>query len=89
MFITNGRDLPKKIAIETAINIGEVFAILWNTTVPDKYRLASEKIMVEISVIITIGAMSNEVIIEMHQVLAGKIIDPGFQGHTTYHPRTF
>jgi hypothetical protein len=72
-----------------AIRIEDVFAILWNTTVPAKYRLASEETMVEISGVITIGAMRNGVITETHQAPADKIIDPAFRGHTTCHPKIF
>ena len=88
-FIINGRGHPKKIAIETTTRTGDVFATSRNTIVPAKYRLASEEIMVETIVMVITGAMSNEVITEMPQVLVDKIIDPGFQGHTMYHPRNY
>jgi hypothetical protein len=45
--------------------------------------------MVETIAMIIAGAMSNEVTIEMHQVLADKIVDPGFHGHTMCHPKNF
>jgi hypothetical protein len=89
LFITNGRDHPKKIAIETAIRIGDISAISRSTTVLAKYRLASEEIMVGIIVMITIGVMSNRMIIEIHRAPADKIVDPGFRGHTTCHPKIF
>ena len=89
MFTINGRDHPKKIAIEAAISTGDVSATLRNMTVPAKYRLASEEIMVETIMMIITGEMSSEVITEMPQVLVDKIIDPGFQGHTMCHPRSY
>jgi S-adenosylmethionine synthetase len=89
LFTINGRDHPKKIAIETTISTCDVSATLRNTMVPAKYRLAFEETMVETTVMIITGVMSNEVITEMHQVPADKIIDPGFQGHTMCHPRNF
>jgi hypothetical protein len=72
-----------------AIRIDDVFAILRNTMVPAKYRLASEETMVEISGMITIGAMRNGVITETHEAPTDKIIDPGFRGHTMCNPKIF
>jgi hypothetical protein len=87
LFITKDRDHPRKIAIETAISTGDVSAISRNTTVPIKYRLAFEKTLVKIIVMIIIGAMNTGVITWMHQVQTDKIVDPGFHGLTTYHPK--
>jgi hypothetical protein len=89
LLITNGRDHPKKIAIEMAIRIGDVFAISCTTMVPAKYRLASEEIMVEVIVMIAIRVMNNKAIIDMHLAPADKIVDLGFRGHTTCHPKIF
>jgi hypothetical protein len=77
----------RKIAIETTTNTSDVSLALRNTMVSAKYRLASTVTMVETIAMIIARAMSNKVIIEMHQVLADKIIDPGFHGHTTCHPK--
>jgi hypothetical protein len=82
-----GKDHPRMIAIETTIKIHDVIVIIRITTVPAKYRPASEETVEEIIGKITTGAMIKEVITEMYQVVVGKIIDLDFQGHTMYHPR--
>ena len=83
----NDSDHPRKIAIETIINTGDVSVTSRNTTVPAKCRLASAVIMVTTIARIIAGAMNKEVTIEMHQTLADKIIDLDIHGHTTCHPK--
>jgi hypothetical protein len=56
-------------------------------TVPAKYQAVSEETMEDKIAMIITRAMINEVITEMHQAPAGKIIDPGFRDHTTCHPK--
>jgi hypothetical protein len=82
-------DRPRKITIEIATITGDVSATLQNTNLPAKFRLASEVTMVETIAMIIIGAMSNEVIIETHQIPADKTVDPGFRGCTMCHPKNF
>jgi hypothetical protein len=77
--IINGKGHPKKITTETTTNIGDGFVALRNTTVPAKFRLASAIIMVATIAMIIARAMNNEVTTDMHQVLAGKLIDLGIQ----------
>jgi BRCT domain type II-containing protein len=83
----SGKGHSKKIAIETTIKTGDVIETMRNTTVPAKYRLASEETVEEIIERIITGAMTSEAITGTHQVPADKIIDQGFQGRIMYHPR--
>jgi hypothetical protein len=76
-----------KIAIGTTIKIDDVSVASRNTTVSAKFRLASAVIMVVTMAMITAEAMSNDMTIEMHQVLAGKIIGVGIHDHIICHPR--
>jgi hypothetical protein len=90
LFKINGTDHPRRIATETKTKIGDDFlASSQITTVPAKWWLASEETVEEIIGIIIRGATSNAMIIEMRQAPAGKIIDQGSRGHTTYHPKIF
>ena len=78
---------PKRIVIGATINIGDDSEALRNTTVPAKFRLASEVIMVATIATIIAGAMNSEATIEMHQVLVGRIIGLGTHGHIICHLR--
>jgi hypothetical protein len=92
--ITNGTGHPKKIVIEIIIIIiiiigDDMLVNSQTTTVPTKWRLASEEVVEEIIGRITREAASSAVIIGMRQVLVGKTIDRGSRGHTIYHPKIF
>ena len=88
--IISGKGHPKKIATETAIKIGDdILVHIQIIMVPAKWRLASEEIMEEVIGITIREAANSAMIIETRQVLAGKITDRGFRGHTIYHPKIF
>ena len=90
LFIINGTDHPRKIAIETTIKIGDDILVSTQiTTVPAKWQLASEETMEEIIGMITTEITSNAMVIEMRQAPADKIIGQGSRGHTIYHLRIF
>ena len=90
MFIINGTDHPRKIATETTTKIGDDILVSTQiTTVPAKWRLASEETLQEIIGMITREITSSAMIIEMRQAPADKIIVQGSRGHTIYHPRIF
>jgi hypothetical protein len=74
-------------AIETTIKIDDAIVTFRSTTVPAKFRPASEEIAKEIIGMIIIGAMIRETIPEMRQAPADKIIGLGSRGHTMCHPR--
>ena len=78
---------PKKIVTGATINIGDDSEASRNTTVPAKFRLASEVIMVATIATIIARATNNEATIEMHQVLVGRIIGLGTHDHIICHPR--
>jgi hypothetical protein len=65
-------------AIETTIKIDDAIVTFRSTTVPAKFRPASEEIAKEIIGMIITGAMIGETIIEKRQALVDKIIDPDF-----------
>jgi hypothetical protein len=87
--VQNGRGHLRRIATETTIKIGDDIATSQIMTVPVKWRLASEEIVEEIIGVIIKEATTSAMIIEMRQAPTDKIIDLGFQGHTTYHPKIF
>ena len=90
LFKTNGKGHPRKTAIEKTIKIGDdILVHIQIITVPAKWRLASEEIMEEVIGMTIREAANSAMIIETRQVLAGKITDRGFRGHTIYHPKIF
>ena len=90
LFTISGLGHPKKIATEAAIKIGgDILIHIQIITVPAKWRLASEEIMEEVIGMTIREAVNSAMIIETRQVLAGKITDRGFRGHTIYHPKIF
>jgi hypothetical protein len=84
---TSGLVDPRKIVTGTTTNIGDDFEALRNTTVPAKFRLTSVATIVTTTAMITTGAVSSEVTIEMHKILASRAIGPDIHDHTTCHPR--
>jgi hypothetical protein len=89
-FIINGTDHPRKIATETITKIGDdILASAHITTVPVKWRLASEATVEEIIGTTIREAASSAMIIETHQAPADKIINQGSRGRTRYHPKIF
>ena len=85
--ITSDTDHPRKIITGTTTKIGEDFAVLRNTTVPAKSRMASVATIATTTATITAGAVSSKVTIEMRKILAGRTIGPDIHEHTTCHPR--
>jgi hypothetical protein len=89
LFITNGRGHPRRTVTGITIKIGDVFDPSQITTVPAKWRLASEETVEEIIGMITREVTSNTMIIEMRQAPADKKIGQGSRGHTIYHLQIF
>ena len=79
MFIIYGTDHPRMIATETTTKIGDDILVSTQiTTVPAKWRLASEETAEEIIGMITREITSSAMIIEMRQAPADKIIGQSF-----------
>jgi hypothetical protein len=71
---TSGLVHPRKIVTGTTTNIDEDLAALRNTTVLAKSRLVPVATMVITTAMITAGAVSSEVTIEMRLILVGRAI---------------
>ena len=89
LFTINGIGRMRTTVTEI-LKIGDVFLDSSQImTVPAKYRPASEEIMEEVIGMTIREAANSAMIIETRQVLAGKITDRGFRGHTIHHPKIF